>query len=249
VADQAPDQQRRAGWKKDPSGRHFGRYWDGETWTEYVISAEKVQDIDPLPPRPASSVIPDSAPPTPVAARRPTTAGMVVGPAQPPARSTPPSPVPTDDEAPRRQAAMIALGGAGAVAVGCFLPWAKLTVPFIGTVTRSGMDGGNGVIFLGLAGATAVVGGRLLSSTPEQLGRYRLGLAVLALALVVLTGTEVADLRTLFTEVSDPEAQLRPSYGSGVWLVGLGAAATVVASVRMPRRVSSSSHAVTAEQL
>ena len=37
-----------AGWMKDPSGRHFGRYWDGEQWTDHVISAETVPGIDPV---------------------------------------------------------------------------------------------------------------------------------------------------------------------------------------------------------
>jgi len=133
---------------------------------------------------------------------------------------------------------MMALGGAAAVAIGCFLPWAELTAPFIGTVTRSGMEGGDGIILLGLAGATAAVGGRLLSSVPEHPGRYRVGLAVLALALVVLTGIEVADLRRLSAEVSDESASLRVAYGAGIWLVGLGAAVTVAAWVRMPWRAS-----------
>lgn len=53
MTDQGAGRQRPAGWKKDPSGRHFGRYWDGAQWTQHVISAEKVQSIDPLPPRPA----------------------------------------------------------------------------------------------------------------------------------------------------------------------------------------------------
>ena len=58
MADQGSGQQRPAGWKKDPSGRHYGRYWDGEQWTEHVTSAEKVQSIDPLPPRPEPSLLP-----------------------------------------------------------------------------------------------------------------------------------------------------------------------------------------------
>ena len=33
---------------RDPSGRHFGRYWDGEQWTDHVISAETVPSIDPV---------------------------------------------------------------------------------------------------------------------------------------------------------------------------------------------------------
>lgn len=66
MADQGQRQPRPAGWKKDPSGRHFGRYWDGEAWTEHVISAEKIQGIDPVPARPEPSLVPDSpSPPVP----------------------------------------------------------------------------------------------------------------------------------------------------------------------------------------
>lgn len=45
---------------RDPSGRHFGRYWDGNQWTDHVISAETVPGVDPVEqpghaPRPASA--------------------------------------------------------------------------------------------------------------------------------------------------------------------------------------------------
>jgi hypothetical protein len=48
MAQQAAGRERAAGWMKDPSGRHFGRYWDGVRWTEHVISAETVPSIDPV---------------------------------------------------------------------------------------------------------------------------------------------------------------------------------------------------------
>jgi hypothetical protein len=48
MAEQAPPQERAAGWMRDPSGRHFGRFWDGEQWTDHVISAETVPGIDPV---------------------------------------------------------------------------------------------------------------------------------------------------------------------------------------------------------
>lgn len=62
------ERPRPAGWKKDPTGRHFGRYWDGAAWTEHVISAEKVQSVDPLPPRGEPALFPDS-PPAPAPGR------------------------------------------------------------------------------------------------------------------------------------------------------------------------------------
>jgi hypothetical protein len=49
MVDQGNGQERPAGWKRDPSGRHYGRYWDGERWTDQVVSADKVRGIDPLP--------------------------------------------------------------------------------------------------------------------------------------------------------------------------------------------------------
>jgi hypothetical protein len=46
MAEQAPPQELAAGWMRDPSGRHFGRYWDGKQWTDHVISAETVPGVD-----------------------------------------------------------------------------------------------------------------------------------------------------------------------------------------------------------
>jgi hypothetical protein len=70
-------QARPAGWKKDPTGRHFGRYWDGEQWTDNVISAGKVQSLDPMPERPEPSLFPDGQAPRPpsVAVGRPSQKG------------------------------------------------------------------------------------------------------------------------------------------------------------------------------
>lgn len=48
MADPGTGQQRPVGWKKDPSGRHYGRWWDGSQWTEHVISPDEVQSVDPL---------------------------------------------------------------------------------------------------------------------------------------------------------------------------------------------------------
>lgn len=82
MADQGQQPSARpAGWRNDPSGRHFGRWWDGEKWTENVISAEKVVAIDPLPPRSEPSIFGDGPPPPPPAAA-------------PTVPATPPSPAP-----------------------------------------------------------------------------------------------------------------------------------------------------------
>ncbi len=47
MADQVTDPSA-AGWKRDPSGRYAGRYWDGSVWTEHVVSQDRVRSTDPL---------------------------------------------------------------------------------------------------------------------------------------------------------------------------------------------------------
>ena len=48
MAEQASGHKPAEGWRRDPCGRHFGRYWSGEQWTDHVISAGRVPSIDPV---------------------------------------------------------------------------------------------------------------------------------------------------------------------------------------------------------
>lgn len=74
MAEQTTEQQRAAGWKRDPWQRFAGRYWDGAQWTGYVVSEERVRSIDPppsgLPRPPRVAPQPREAEPTPPAERR-----------------------------------------------------------------------------------------------------------------------------------------------------------------------------------
>lgn len=56
------------GWKRDPSGRFVGRYWDGQAWTGHVVSADRVRSLDAVPQQPRRPAL--LAPPPPAAARR-----------------------------------------------------------------------------------------------------------------------------------------------------------------------------------
>lgn len=78
MADQG--QPKPAGWKKDPTGRHYGRWWDGSQWTHNVISAEKVQSVDQL----ETDAVFQDAPPAPgsqAPASRPAQPAVYRGPA------------------------------------------------------------------------------------------------------------------------------------------------------------------------
>lgn len=61
------------GWKKDPSGRFVGRFWDGNRWTDRVVTKNRTEATDvyqpPQPPTgavqpPAASPPPHTRPPT-----------------------------------------------------------------------------------------------------------------------------------------------------------------------------------------
>lgn len=62
MADEVKD-TRAAGWKRDPSGRFAGRYWDGAGWTEHVVGHDRVTSTDPVP----SQVSAPARPPEPAA--------------------------------------------------------------------------------------------------------------------------------------------------------------------------------------
>lgn len=54
------------GWKRDPTGRFAGRYWDGQGWTDHVVTAERDRDTDryeaPEPPPPPRGPLPTALP-------------------------------------------------------------------------------------------------------------------------------------------------------------------------------------------
>src|SRR5205823_5619316 len=76
--------------------------------------------------RPSTETAPESSPPPPAPA--PVTAAPVTAAPAPSTRG--------------RQGVFVVLLGAVGLGVGSFLPWLTATVPFVGTISRSGLDGG-----------------------------------------------------------------------------------------------------------
>lgn len=133
-------------------------------------------------------------------------------------------------------AVFVAFCAAAALIAGSFLPWVKLTAPLVGTVTKSGMEGGDGVFTLiggvvvaGLAFATFAAGARAY---------VRVALIVVGLGAGLLVGYEVGDISRRFAEVHNGEMgnMFVTTYGAGIWLLGLGAVAAVVAGAIARKR-------------
>ncbi len=211
--------QKPAGWRKDPTGRHFGRWWDGTQWTENVISAEKVQSTDPMPPKPEPSIFDGQVPSAPARAdERPALAvSTAPGPAQ-------------------RQAAYLILAGAGGVAAGCFLPWATITAPFIGTISKTGIQG-DGQVFLLLVAVVVAVTFSFAQRVPANIGVRRWTIAAMLVALGIATTIDVVDISSRFSDrPTDEDFPVIVSIGAGMWLVGIGVIVAAVGWVRMPWR-------------
>lgn len=56
-----------AGWHPDPYGRFAKRYWDGQQWTEHVVTGDERQQVDPMG---TSTAIPFAAPESAQTTRR-----------------------------------------------------------------------------------------------------------------------------------------------------------------------------------
>jgi hypothetical protein len=79
--------------------------------------------------------------------------------------------------------------GGALIAIGAFLPWVKAIAAFVGTITRSGMEGGDGPIFLIVGIIIAAVGLWSLMARPTMAPGLLIlgGLAVGGLAFMEYT--------------------------------------------------------------
>ncbi|HUR24281.1 MAG TPA: hypothetical protein VMZ73_10455 [Acidimicrobiales bacterium] len=96
------------------------------------------------------------------------------------------------------------------------------------------MEGGDGIFFLGMAGAVALIAGKLWRGPLGHPKGTRAWMAVLVLGFMGLMVVEVSDIRSKFAEAAEELDLISTSYGAGLWLIGLGIAAIGYAWLRMP---------------
>lgn len=137
------------------------------------------------------------------------------------------------DAGQQRTSAVMMMAGAGGVALGCFLPWVTITAPFVGTISKNGVQGPDGVFFLGLAAAVGVLAYGLYQSPVGRPAR-RWGLAALIIVLAVFTSLEVSDISQRISDATDDSDLIVASHGTGMWVVGAGVAASAFGWLRMP---------------
>lgn len=126
-----------------------------------------------------------------------------------------------------RNAAIVAFAAAASMVVGAFLPWVKISAPLVGEISKSGMDGGDGIILLGTGTIVAALALKILNGAETRRTTYAIGLlGVAALALMIWEGNNISQR---FNDVKNQSDLVATSYGSGLFLGGLGGVLAVCA--------------------
>ncbi len=141
----------------------------------------------------------------------------------PPGTPQPQGPALVDTPRSRPAARWLLAAGAALVILGAPLPWAEVSAPFVGTLTKSGTEG-DGVItlILGFAlvglGAPAIFGGKRL--------KIGLGLGALVVAVLVLlvAVVDIVDVQDIVNDIEAEGAVATASVGIGLWLTAIGGA-------------------------
>lgn len=126
-------------------------------------------------------------------------------------------------------ATMTGLGGL-LIILGSFLPWLTATAPFVGTITRNGMEGGDGIITLILGVITILIGVSQLTATrlPTLLQRS-------SIATGVITGIVAAfnylEVQRRIEDANEQTELVAASVGSGIWTLVVGAVLAIVGGV------------------
>lgn len=129
------------------------------------------------------------------------------------------------------------LAGGALIAIGSFLPWITAST-ILGTLSRSGLDGGgDGIFTLGAGAIIALLGGLVVSGRPAtRVIRVVLWIVVTLFTLIwILDFSDVRDRVGLVT--SDFATG---SIGSGMWVMAAGAIVTVIGIANLPVKGRSS---------
>jgi hypothetical protein len=149
-------------------------------------------------------------------------------PAVAPSPAAPPPPAPS---LVNKTPGVILLVSGGLAILGSFLPWISLTAPFVGTITRSGLDGGgDGLLTAGLGAALGVLG--LVQLQREASRSTLIAGILLCLALGALTAFEFSDASSRFATANASSDLIVTSYGSGLYVLAVAAVVGIVGVVQ-----------------
>jgi Double zinc ribbon len=122
------------------------------------------------------------------------------------------------------------VAAAALVVVGSFSPWIKATAVLVGTVTRSGMDGGDGWIAILLAVPLAICGIRKLTTNHVPIPG-----GVTLLFSVILGGLTTYEISDSSRRAHNANQALQgaghAAVGAGLWMLAISTALGVLGSI------------------
>ncbi len=209
-----------AGWYRDPSGRHEHRWWDGASWTPYVLTLglRSVDYGDPdgsgtagadqaeAPNSEApNSEVPDSDAPDPESP-----AADAVGPV---ASSRP------------LAAWVVVFVGAALLVVGALLPWGEATSK-TASFSSDGIDGNGAITIIAAVVLVLVV---LVVQRPTTAAWLVIATAVVAGAIGVRDAVDLSDKAARLVDQGPPGVSA--NVGVGVWVTIGGAVLALVGGI------------------
>ena len=119
---------------------------------------------------------------------------------------------------------MILVAGVLAI-LGSFLPWIQATAPLVGTISRTGLDGGgDGIISIVLGIVMALFAIAILARSGRR-NVARVGALICAVALGALAYFDIADVNS---RIAGLDVNVNGSIGAGLIVVALAAVLGVV---------------------
>jgi len=134
----------------------------------------------------------------------------------------------------------LAVAGALALVVGAFLPWITASAGSLGTVSQSGVGGGDGWFFIGGAALTVLLAWFAFRGPARR--RIGIGISILGLVGGALVGVEFNDAHNgiqAISGLSNGSVVFDTSYGVGLYLLAVGVAAILAGGLLAMIRSSS----------
>lgn len=132
--------------------------------------------------------------------------------------------------------ALVVLVGGALYAIGSALPWITATAAFVGTITRSGLEGGDGIITIVIGLLIALVG--LLSLNGSRSAGSKVAQVLLCAVALGLAVWEVSNVNAKIDDLEAGELAAIASVGIGLWMMVIGGALALLgalASGRAPK--------------
>jgi hypothetical protein len=149
----------------------------------------------------------------------------------------PPSPPPTSSglmQNPVVPGATMTLLGGILIILGSFLPWLTATAPLVGTISRNGMEGGDGIITLILGVITILIGVTQLTATNLPMLLHRSPIVTGAIAGIVAI-INYLDAQQRIEDAREESELIAASVGAGIWTLVVGAVLAIVGGVLVRR--------------